>query len=151
MLSRGQKVREIAKKVGLKRDINAATIPIRRDDYFPNAYIIDLTLDSLPDHAWQDILDREWKASLRLWDRKLFVVGDKLRLVTTIDDIESKLNWVKEIIGETNRGIDEYNKEMEALKAQAEEEKDRRRSEESVSIDAIRDSLRRVLGGPRIA
>jgi len=141
-------VRETAKKVRLKRDINAATIPIRRDDYFPNAYVIDLTLDSLPDHAWQDILDREWKASLRLWDRKLFVVGDKLRLVTTIDDIENKLNWVKEIIEETNRGIDEYNKEVKALEAQAREEKGGR-SEESVGIDAIRDSLRRVLGGQR--
>ncbi|HXX87830.1 MAG TPA: hypothetical protein VEH86_05230 [Candidatus Acidoferrum sp.] len=142
-------MREAAKKVRLKRDINAATTPIRRDEYFPNAYIIDLTLDSVPDHAWQDILDREWKASLRLWDRKLFVVGDKLRLVTTLDDMESKLNWVKQIIEDTNRGIDEYNKEMEALEAQAEEEKGKRAREEGMNIDTIRDSLRRVLGGQR--
>jgi hypothetical protein len=142
-------VKEAAKKVRLKRDINAATIPIRRDDYFPNAYVIDLTLDSVPDHAWQDILDREWKASLRLWDRKLFVVGDKLRLVTPLDDMENKLNWVKQIIEDTNRSIDEYNKEMEALEAQAEEEKGKRAREENMSIDTIRDSLRRVLGGQR--
>ena len=142
-------MKEVAKKVRLKRDINAATIPIRRDDYFPNAYVIDLTLDSVPDHAWQDILDREWKASLRLWDRELFVVGDKLRLVTTLDDMESKLNWVKQIIEDTNRSLDEYNKEMEALEAQAEEEKGKRVREENMSIDTIRDSLRRVLGGQR--
>jgi tRNA uridine 5-carbamoylmethylation protein Kti12 len=142
-------VKETAKKVRLKRDVNVATIPIRRDDFFPNAYIIDLSLDCVPDHVWQDILDREWKASLRLWDRKLFVVGDKLRLVTTIDDIENKLDWVKQIIEETNRGVDEHNEEIKAIEAQAEEEQGKHVSEERMSIEAIRDSLRRVLGGSR--
>jgi hypothetical protein len=140
-------VKETASKVRLKRDINAATIPIRRDDYFPNAYIIDLPLDSVPNHAWQDILDREWKSSLRLWDRKLFVVGDKLRLVTTIDDIKSKLDWVKQVIEDTNRGIDEYNEETEAREAK--EEEDRHTSEERLNIDTIRDNLRKTLGGQR--
>lgn len=142
-------MKETAKKVRLKRDVNVATIPIRRDDFFPNAYIIDLSLDCVPDHVWQDILDREWKASLRLWDRKLFVVGDKLRLVTTIDDIENKLDWVKQIIEETNRGVDEHNEEIKAIEAQAEEEQGKHVSEERMSIEAIRDSLRRVLGGSR--
>jgi hypothetical protein len=42
-------------------------------------------------------------------DRKLFVVGEKLRLVTTINDIEDKLDWVRQVIERTNRDIDEYN------------------------------------------
>ena len=134
------------KKVRLKRNIDGNTVEIRRDNYFPSAYVIDLPLDSVPDHAWQDILDREWKASLRLWDRKLFVVGDKLRLVTTIDDIGGKLDWVKQVIEKTNRGIDEYNKEVKASEALSEEETRRRAMEESVSIDTIRDSLRKRLG-----
>lgn len=142
-------MREKAKKVGLKRDIDAATVPVKRDDYFPNAYIIDLQLDSMPDHAWQDILDREWKSSLRLWDRKLFVIGDKLRLVTTIDDMKTKLDWVKQMVEKTNRGIDVYNEETKAREAQIEEETSRHADDERISIATIRDNLRKTLGGQR--
>lgn len=54
---------------------------------------------------------REWKSGRHLWDRKLFVVGEKLRLVTTVNDIEDKLDWVRQVIERTNRDIDEYNQE----------------------------------------
>ncbi len=139
-------MKEVAKKVKLKEYVDANTITINRDGYFRSAYVIDLPLDSVPDHAWQDILDREWRASLRLWDRKLFVVGDKLRLVTTLDDIEGKLDWIKQVIERTNEGIDEYNKEINARKAQKEEETHKQIREEQASIDSIRASLRKTFG-----
>lgn len=139
-------MKEVAKKVKLKEYVDANTITINRDGYFRSAYVIDLPLDSVPDHAWQDILDREWRASLRLWDRKLFVVGDKLRLVTTLDDIEGKLDWIKQVIERTNEGIDEYNKEINARKAQKEEETHKQIREEQASIDTIRASLRKTFG-----
>lgn len=135
-------MKEVAKKVKLKEYVDANTITINRDGYFRSAYVIDLPLDSVPDHAWQDILDREWRASLRLWDRKLFVVGDKLRLVTTLDDIEGKLDFIER----TNEGIDEYNKEINARKAQKEEETHKQIREEQASIDSIRASLRKTFG-----
>jgi tRNA uridine 5-carbamoylmethylation protein Kti12 len=139
-------LRELAKKVNLKRDIDAGTVPIKRDEYFLSAYVIDLPLDSVPDHMWQDILDREWKSSLHLWDRKLFVIGDQLRLVTTIDDIEAKVDWVKKVIQQTNKGVDDYNKETEAAQALTEEESHKRVDEERMNIDTIRETLRRRLG-----
>ena len=139
-------MKEVAKKVKLKEYVDANTITINRDGYFRSAYVVDLPLDSVPDHVWQDILDREWRASLRLWDRKLFVVGDKLRLVTTLDDIEGKLDWMKQVIERTNEGIDEYNKEINARKAQKEEETHKQIREEQASIDSIRASLRKTFG-----
>jgi hypothetical protein len=139
-------VKEEARKVKLKENIDVSALDIKKDSYFRGAYVIDLPLDSVPDHAWQDILDREWRASLRLWDRKLFVVADKLRLVTSIDDIEGKIDWVKQVIERTNQGIDEYNKEIKARETQTEENLHRRTAEEKVSVDAIRDSLRKRFG-----
>ena len=139
-------MKEVAKKVKLKEYVDANNITINRDGYFRSAYVIDLPLDSVPDHEWQDILDREWRGSLRLWDRKLFVVGDKLRLVTTLDDIEGKLDWVKQVIGRTNEGIDEYNKEINARKAQKEEETHKQIGEEQANIDSIRASLKKTFG-----
>lgn len=139
-------MKEVAKKVKLKEYVDANNITINKDGYFRSAYVIDLPLDSVPDHVWQDILDREWRASLRLWDRKLFVVVDKLRLVTTLDDIEGKLDWVKQVIGRTNEGIDEYNKEINARKAQKEEEAHKQIGEEQANIDSIRASLKKTFG-----
>lgn len=139
-------MREVAKKAKLKEKIDPLTVAIERDGYFRSAFVIDLPLDSVPDHAWQDILDREWKTSLHLWDRKLFVVGDKLRLVTTLEDIGGKLDWVEQVIEKTNQGVDEYNKEIKASEAQTDEERHRRATEERASIDTIRDSLRRKFG-----
>jgi hypothetical protein len=139
-------LKEVAKKVYLRQHIDADTVPVERDHYFRNAYVIDLPLNSVPDHTWQDILDREWKSSLHLWDRKLFVVGDHLRLVTTIEDIGSKLDWVNQVIEKTNKGIDEHNKATEAEEALTDEESHRRAGEERMNIDVIRDSLRKRFG-----
>ncbi len=137
---------EIAKKVKLLERIDADSITIIRDYYFPNAYIIDLPLDSLPNHVWQDIFEREWKSSRHLWDRKLFVIGDKLRLVTNAYDIEDKLDWVKQVIERTNVCIDQYNQETEARKIQREQVKKQTSEEEKASVDLVRDMVRRRFG-----
>jgi len=101
-------MKEIAEKVKLLKPFDVDKITIKIDRYFPNAYVIDLPLDSMPDHVWQFIFEQKWKSSRHLWDRKVFVIGDKLRLVTTVDEFGGKLNWLEQVIKETNKAIDEY-------------------------------------------
>jgi len=139
-------VKEIAKKVNLLKPLNIDKIVIKRDHYFSEAYIIDLPLDSTPDHVWQDIFECEWKSSRHLWDRKLFVISDKLRLVTTMDEIENKLEWVKQVIDQTNKGIDEYNQEAEARLTQIEEQAKKQALEDETKIEKIRDTIRTRFG-----
>jgi len=139
-------MRELAKKVKLLKPVDVNKITIKRDHYFPNAYIIDLPLDSIPDHVWQDIFEREWKSSRHLWDRKVFVISDKLRLVTTANGIEEKLDWIKNIVNRTNKGIDEYNLEAEARLAQLEEQIKRDILDEEARVEKIRDILRKTFG-----
>lgn len=137
-------MQEVAKKVKLLEPLDVDKIPIHRDNYFRNAYLIDLPLDSIPDHVWQDIFETEWKSSRHLWDRKLFLIGDKLRLVTTASDIEDKLDWIKQVIERTNLGVDEYQRELEARRIQAEEETKRGLPEtEKPTVEVIRDTLRK--------
>lgn len=136
-------MKEFVKKVKLLEPFDIEKITITRDHYFPNAYIIDFPLDSTPDHVWQDIFEREWKLSRHLWDRKLFVVGDKLRLVTALNDIEEKIDWVKEVVNLTNAEVDEYNREVSARTAQLEEVLKKQVLEESVKIEEIKNILRR--------
>lgn len=140
-------MKEVARKVRLLASPNVDSISISRDRYFHNAYTIDLPLDSMPDHIWQDIFEKEWKSSRHLWDRKLFIVGDKLRLATTVDDLEDKLDWISQIIERTNKDVDEYNQETEARETQVEEDARRRTAEgDRVSVDTIRDTIRKRLG-----
>ena len=131
---------EAVKKVTLLKPFDINNISIKRDRYFSNAYIIDLPLDSIPDHVWQSIFEQKWKSSRHLWDRKLFVIGDKLRLVTSPDDFEEKLEWIEQVIEATNQAIDEHN-------AAIEEEKSVKSSkaiwEEKAQIEALKEILRR--------
>ena len=101
-------MKEMARKIELLKPFDVDKITIKRDRYFPNSYIVDFPLDSVPDHIWQSIFEQKWKSSRHLWDRKLFVMGDKLRLVTTADEFGDKLNWIEQVINETNKAIDEY-------------------------------------------
>ena len=107
--------------------------------------IIDLPLDSMPDHVWQDIFERTWKSSRHLWDRKLFVLSDKLRLVTSVDAFEDKLNWIEQVIKETNKTIDEYNRvAQQGEKARIKEEIEKQTLlEEKASVEMMRDNLRK--------
>ena len=138
-------MKEIAKKVKLSKPFSVDKVTIKTDRYFPNAYIIDLPLDTMPDHIWQDIFERKWQSSRHLWDRKLFVMGDKLRLVTTADEFEEKLDWIEQVVKETNKGIDEHNiaVQREEEKGIQEELKKQKTWEEKARIEMIREALRK--------
>jgi hypothetical protein len=138
---------EIAKKVNLVEPVNVDSIVIKRDHYFSNAYIIDFPLDFTPDHVWQDLFEREWKMSRHLWDRKLFVIGDKLRLITPASEIEDKLNWVKQVLERTNRAIDVYNEETLGRTAEMKERMQKQMvEEEKASVDTIKEIMRKRFG-----
>jgi hypothetical protein len=135
-------MKELCRKVKLLEPIDANKIYITRDHYFKGAYLIDLPLDRAPDHAWQDIFDREWRSSRRLWDRKLFIINDKLRLITTPNELEEKIDWIKQLIQQTNKEIDEYNRTTPVEKQL---KKTITLAEENREIETVRDVLKTKL------
>lgn len=138
-------MKEIAKKIKFLKPFDVDKIIIKSDRYFLNAYIIDLPLDSMPNHIWQDIFEQKWKSSRHLWDRKLFVIGDKLRLVTTVDEFGDKLDWIEQVIRETNKGIDEHNlavQKQKELRIKEELEK-QKLWDQKAKVETIKDALRK--------
>jgi len=127
-------VKEFVKKVNLVEGIDMSTVTISKDHYYPKAYLIDLPLDSTPDHAWLDLFEGVWGTTRRMWDRKLFVVGDKLRLVTTTENIEDKLDWVKVVVQQTNKSVEEYNVQAASREAQRSRESEERALEEKEKV-----------------
>ncbi len=135
----------VSRKVNLLKPFDVDNVSIRKDEYFADAFIVDLPLDYVPDHMWQEIFEGKWKSSRHLWDRKLYVLGSQLRLVTSPDDFEAKLNWIENMILETNKAVDEL-----LLAIQQEEERRiktevRKRTpwEERARIEMIKDALRK--------
>lgn len=135
-------MKELAKKVKLKQKVDVNSIHIRPDHYFHGAYIIDLPLDSAPDHVWQDIFDREWKSSRHIWDRKIFPIGDKLRLITPPTDLKEKLEWVKLVINQANKGVDEYNQEADVRSERIEKAKKKALEADEAEVEEIRELLK---------
>jgi hypothetical protein len=130
----------LGKKVNLMKPIDADKIPIRRDTFFPDAYIIELPLDSQPDYVWQTLFEQEWKSSLHLWERKVVVVGSKLVLITTPTQIEEKIDWIKRMVESTNARVERFNETQQIMEEV--EKKEALREHENI----IRDALRARLG-----
>ena len=91
-------------------------VHVSQNPTFPDAYIVDLPLDSVPDKEWRDTFELKWRSSRDLWDRKLFLVKDKVRLVTGADGFVEKLDWVDKTIDETNDAIKEQYRLIEKEK-----------------------------------
>ena len=138
-------MKEITNKIVLLKPFDADRISIRRDRYFPNAYIVDLPLIAVPDHIWQSIFEEKWKSSRHLWDRKIFVIGNKLRLVTNPDDFGEKLDWIEQVIEDTNKGVEKHNiavEKEEEVKIEQELKK-QKLWEKKAAVEGMRDILRK--------
>jgi Fe-S cluster biosynthesis and repair protein YggX len=148
----GEAVSTLATK--LKKHVNivpeSKKMSVNKDHHFSNTYIIELPLDSAPNHVWQDIFERIWKSSRDVWDRKLTIVDNKLRLITTLDNIEEKLDWIKHVIEQTNKAIDEYYQKTEGKEktpmAIAEQQNKKQISEKKAGIQEARKLFKRKFG-----
>lgn len=101
---------ESVKRVNIKHPIDAHNISIKEDPFRHNAYVISLPLDSDPSYVWQTLFEQTLSSSLDFWDRKALVAGRELKLMTTQNDLEEKLEWLEGIVDATNRQVEEHNR-----------------------------------------
>jgi hypothetical protein len=130
------------KRIDLLEPFDADKINIIKDKY-SKAYFVDLPLNLKPDHIWQDIFEREWTTSRNLWDRKVFIIGDTVRLITTPEDMTEKVNWIKEVVAATNLGVNNYYEQMD-LRLDTKRDEQNAKIKEEETIARIRTMLRRV-------
>ena len=124
---------ELAKRVNIKHPIDAHNISINEDPFRPNAYVISLPLDSDPSYVWQTLFEQTLSSSLDFWDRKALVVGRELKLMTTQNGLEEKLEWLEGVVDATNRQVEEHNRKTKW----EQQVKEPRR----VDVEAIRQGL----------
>lgn len=80
-----------------------------------------------------------------MWDRKIFVIGSKLRLVTTADEFGGKLDWVEQVIHETNEGVEKHNLAVQKQQEVRIEQELRKQKlwEKKATVQSMRDALRK--------
>ena len=120
----------------MMKSIDVGKVPISRDIFITNAYVIELPLDSQPDYVWQTIFEQEWKSSLHLWERKVVIVGDKLLLITTPTEIEEKIDWLKRGIESTNIRVERFIRTQQIIEEA--EETEALRKHENIIRDVLR-------------
>ena len=67
------------------------------------------------------------------------MIGDKLRLVTTADEFGEKLNWIKQVVKETNKGIDKH---IRAVRIEEETDKSKMWEEKAI-VEMMKEALRK--------
>lgn len=120
--------------------IGVDTDTLEKDEEFSDAYAFYIKLSDKPDRLWESYL-AAWDKALHTMQRKVSVVGDKLRLVFVYgDNIENYTKFARGIVENTNKRVKDHNRkvELEEKRELSEQEKSRRKEEE------IRQKLREL-------
>jgi hypothetical protein len=106
-------VQSLIKPIKFLKPFDASKISINEYSNFSDVYVVELPLDSTPDKNWRDIFEQKWRSSRDLWDRKIYLINDKIKLLSTVDYFDEKLDWMERIIDDTNKAVEEYNRLVE--------------------------------------
>jgi hypothetical protein len=116
----------LIKTIKFLKPFDANKISINQHPHFSDVYIVELPLDSTPDENWRGTFERKWRSSRDLWDRKIYLIKDKIKLLSTVDYFDEKLDWMEKMIDDTNKTVKEYNrmvkKESELIKGETEKQ-----------------------------
>jgi hypothetical protein len=105
MLNKSQPV----KIIGVDADI------LEKDETFPEAYAFYIKLSDEPDNVWRSYLAK-WNNALNAMQRKIDVVGDRLRLVFVYgDNIQSYDKYAAQLVKWVNERVIEYNKKVDSF------------------------------------
>jgi hypothetical protein len=132
----------LVKTIKFLKPFDANKIVINQHPHFSDVYLVELPLDSTPEDDWKDTFEQKWKSSRDLWDRKLYLVDDKIRLLSTVDYFDEKLDWMQKMIEDTNRSVEEYNKAVEKESEMIKDETTKQllqteRNQANVIMDAV--------------
>jgi len=106
---------------------------LEKDESFPEAYAFYIKLSGEPDTVWRSYLAK-WNNTLNIMQRKIDVVGDRLRLVFVHGDkIQNHVEYAARLIKWANEMVIEYNKKMDVIeKMELAKQSEYRRQQEEI-------------------
>jgi hypothetical protein len=98
----------LSKPIKFLKPFDASKISINKHPNFSDVYIVELPLDSVPNETWRDTFEQKWRSSRDLWDRKICLVNDKIKLLSAADYFDEKLDWIEMVVNDTNKAVKEH-------------------------------------------
>jgi len=106
----------LSKIIKFLKPFDASKISINEHPNFSDVYVVELPLDSVPDKTWRDTFEQKWRSSRDLWDRKICLINDKIKLLSAADYFDEKLDWIERVVDDTNKAVKEYARVIEQEK-----------------------------------
>jgi len=120
-------------------------ININEHPNFSGVYIVELPLDSVPDENWREAFEQKWRSSRDLWDRKICLIDNKVRLLSTADHYTEKLDWIERLVNDTNKMVKEYDRIIEKQSELIKDETAKQLLQMDANKASILDAIRRKL------
>jgi hypothetical protein len=130
----------MVKKVATIDIVDIDTEAVEKDDSFSAAYAFYIKLSGRPERQWLDIFNFEWRRSRYLMKREMTVIGDRLRLISGVDDnVQNHVAFAKELVKKTNERVEEDNRRIELM--------ERRKSGMGEEVEKEKEEIRKKLRG----
>lgn len=128
------------------KPFDVSKININEHPNFSGVYVVELPLDSVPDENWREAFEQKWRSSRDLWDRKICLIDNKVRLLSTADYFEEKLDWIERLVDDTNKMVKEYSRVIEKQNELIRGETAKQLLQVGTSKASMLDVLRRKFG-----
>ena len=131
----------MSKTIKFLKPFDASKISVNEHPAFSDVYVVELPLDSVPDETWRDTFEEKWRSSRDLWDRKICLVNNKIKLLSTADYFDEKLDWIERVVDDTNKAVKEYahaiEQEKELIRGETAKQLLRMETSKTSILDAI--------------
>jgi len=131
----------LSKPVKFLKPFDVNKISVSQHPDFSGVYVVELPLDSTPDVDWREAFERKWRFSTDLWDSKVYLVNDKIKLLSSVDSFDEKLDWMEKLVDDTNKAVQECNRLIEKEGALVKSESGKQllhmESSKAVIMDAV--------------
>jgi hypothetical protein len=113
---------------------------VEKDDSFSKAYAFYIALSETPEPIWVELFMSRYESTFTSLKREMTIQGSHVRVVTAPGEEENHVRFLRQVIDETNKDVDEYNKKL----ARQEEQERKFKAMEDAEAQQIKERLRRI-------
>jgi hypothetical protein len=113
---------------------------VEKDDSFPKAYAFYIALSETPEPIWVELFMSRYESTFTSLKREMTIQGSHVRVVTAPEEEENHVRFLRQVVDETNKDVDEYNRKL----ARQEEQERKLKAMEDAEAQQIKERLRRI-------
>jgi hypothetical protein len=85
---------------------------VEKDNSFSKAYAFYVALSETPAPIWIELFMTRYETTFTNLKRQMTIQGNRVRVVTAPGEEEDHVRFLRHVVDETNKDVDEYNKKL---------------------------------------